>query len=291
LHETMVLMNHPHIRRSLRLFLIGTALASVAASSACAQPAPFNAYLLPAASAVAVGDTVAVRFEVDATATEFNAYRISIRYRSDVVDFLPPVIEGALMIGACGATFQFLAEPDDSTLSYQHSILCGGAPLSGPGVLSIYRFVALADGTSPLEIVTDPDAMFADAGVWVNPSHPTFPRQVVLHNAAIQIGVTGVPETPTPHLLAPLALASAPNPFRSSTELTLSLGCAAPIVLQVFDVAGRHIWTHEATLAAGRHAIAFPRSAAGYGPLPNGTYICLLRTPYGAASEKLTLVR
>jgi hypothetical protein len=178
----------------------------------------FHASLLPEVNTIQVGDTAHVRLEVDETAVQFNGYRISIRYRPDLVDFLPPVIEGPLMTGACGQTFSHLGEPDDSTLTYQHAILCGGNPLNGPGLLSTYSFVGLADGTSPITVVSHPDNTFTDAGVWINPQHPTFPRQVVIHHASIAVG-SGTGITPGPSGSPRFRLGqNRPNPCAPSTS-------------------------------------------------------------------------
>lgn len=270
--------------------LIWAALAMLGAAGASGQPAPFNAYLLPELSAIDVGDTAFVRFEVDATAREFNGYQITIQYDPDVVDFLPPVIEGPLMIGSCGNTFTDLSQTD-STLTYAHVILCAGVALNGPGVLSSYRFRGLANGVSPITLVSDPDRSFAYAGLYINPNHPTFPRQVLFHHAEIHVG----PQTGLyPGAAPPLALRleqNIPNPFTATTTFGFELGSAGPVSLEVFDVAGRRVWADAFIMGPGRHTISWCGCNRDLSPLASGTYFYRLTTREGSAGRKLSLVR
>jgi hypothetical protein len=277
----------------ITVFCASALLASVlvgAAATASAQPDDFHAFLLPDTSLIAVGEIALVNFEVDATARQFNGYEVTIRWRSDIVEFLS-FIEGPLMTGACGNTFVFPVQPNDSTLTLTHVILCGGVALDGPGVLSTYRFRGLVEGESPVTILSDPSCTFFDAGVCVNPSHPTFPRQVILHDATILVGeVAGIdPEEST---LRPFRLElNAPNPFRPHTSLRFELGAAAQVRIEVMDVAGRRVWLREAALGAGRHAIDWKAIGADGAPLPSGTYFWRLVTPDGSATRKMTLAR
>jgi hypothetical protein len=219
---------------------------------------------------------------------QFNGYEVTIRWRPDIVEFLS-FIEGPLMTGACGNTFVFPVQPNDSTLTLTHVILCGGVDLDGPGVLSTYRFRGLVEGVSPVTILSDPNCTFFDAGECVNPSHPTFPRQVVLHDATIVVGsVAGI--DPEGSAMRPFRLESnAPNPFRPRTSLRFELGAPALVRIEVMDVAGRRIWLREASLGAGHHAIDWKAIGADGAPLPSGTYFWRLVTPEGSATRKMTL--
>ena len=266
------------------------ALSLGAAIVAAAQPTPFNAFLLPAASAIDVGDTAFVRFAVDSTARQFNAYEITILYRPDIVDFLPPVVEGPLMHDACGNTFQHLAQTE-STLTYAHSLLCAGISLDGPGLLSTYAFKGLANGVSPITITTDPNRAFFDAGIFVSPNHPTFPRQVFLHNAQITVGPSaGVRRGEAPPPAFRLEQ-NVPNPFRTATAIAFELGDAGPATLEVFDPAGRRVWAAAAAFLGARHRVPWYGAALDGAPLPSGAYIYRLTTPEGSESRKLTLLR
>jgi hypothetical protein len=257
---------------------------------ALAQPANFNAFLLPEMIMIPEGDTARVRFEVDETAIQFNGYRVEIRYRPGIVDFVPPVIEGPLMTGACGSTFPFLAEPDDSTLVYQHAIMCGGAPLNGPGLLSSYAFVGLAEGTSPITIINHPDSMFTDAGVWVNPRHPTLPRQVIVSHASIEVrSATGI--TPEPVSPPAFNLSQAiPNPSAASTAIPFELGSPGWVTLEILDFCGRRVWAQRELRPAGTHVWHWDGTDARGTPLASGTYLYRLTTARGHAARKLVLV-
>lgn len=274
-----------------RLFTC-TALALLGAANASGQPAPFNSYLLPELSTIDVSDTAFVRFEVDATAQEFNGYEITIQYDPDIVDFLPPVIEGQLMIEACGnPRWAILTGQTDSTLTYSHVIFCPGLALYGPGVLSIYRFVGLANGVSPITIISDPDDCFYYAGYTINPNHPTFPRQVIFHNAEIQVGVqAGLDSGAAPPLEFRLEQ-NVPNPFSTATTLGFVLAAAGRVALEIFDVAGRRVWADTAEFPPGAHRINWRGTTADATALPSGIYFYRLTTAQGAASRKLTISR
>jgi hypothetical protein len=64
-----------------------------------------------------------------------------------------------------------------------------------------------------------------------------------------------------------------PNPFNPSTTISFSLGAAAPVKINVFDIYGREVATilDNAALEAGVHTAAFRASA-----LPSGSYIVVL---------------
>jgi hypothetical protein len=270
--------------------LIAAALLFLGAVSAAGQPAPFNAFLLPELSTIDVADTALVNFEVDATAQEFNGYEVVIQYDPAIVDFLPPVIEGPLMLGACGNTFKVLTQTD-SALTYAHVILCAGVALNGPGVLSTYRFRGLANGVSPVSVISDPDFTFAYAGIYINPNHPTFPRQVIFHNAEIQVGPqSGIESGAAPPLEFRLEQ-NAPNPFSSATAIGFALAAAGPVALEVFDVCGRRVWAESAALSPGAHRITWRGTAPDQAPLPSGIYFYRLTTVQGAATRKLIISR
>jgi len=271
-------------------FFICAALAFLGAATAYGQPAPFNTYLLPEISTIDVGDIAFVRFEVDETAQQFNGYEITIQYDPDIVDFLPPVTEGQLMIGACGNTFKFLTQTD-STLTYTHVILCAGVALDGPGVLSIYRFRGLTKGVGLITITSDADRSFLNAGVYINPNHPTFPRQVIFHNAEIRVGAqSGVDSGEVPPLEFRLEQ-NIPNPFSTATALGFELGAAGPVALEIFDVAGRPVWADYGELPPGHHRVTWLGTALDATALPSGIYFYRLTTAQGVESRKLTITR
>ena len=194
------------------------------------------------------------------------------------------------MTGACGNTFRILTETD-STLTYGHSLLCSGVSLNGPGLLSTYHFRGLVNGTSPLTIISNPDRSFGDAGLYVSPNHPTFPRQVIFHNAEIIVGPqSGIESGAVPPLEFRLEQ-NVPNPFSFATAIPFELAAAGPVALEIFDVAGRRVWADSAALPPGAHRITWRGNAPDQAPLPSGIYFYRLTTAQGAATRKLTISR
>jgi hypothetical protein len=271
------------------LIAVATLLSTPLTSAA--DPPEFRAFLLPATSTVSVGEAVDVRFEVDESGVQFNAYAVTIQYDPAIVDFEPPVVQGPLMTEVCGQTF-FISERTDSTVTYTHSILCAGQTVNGPGVLSTYRFRAIANGLSPLAIISDPNCTFADAGECVNPNHPTFPRLEVLTGAEIRVGLPlGIGSAPTPGPRVTL-LPNVPNPFNPATTLRFDLDRTAPVALTILDVAGRQVWDRSwPELTPGRHEILWTARDAAGAPLASGNYFLRLVAGDAVEGRKLSLVR
>lgn len=146
----------------------------------------FHAYLMPDPVYVPLGTDFSVDFTVDGTARQFNGYEALIRFDPALAHFRS-VEEGSLMTQACVNRFRVLSTPSDSTVDYVHVILCDGVSLDGPGTLSRYTFHADRRGIFELQMIIDPDRAFYDAGSYVAPDHPTYPRQVVLHAATVVI--------------------------------------------------------------------------------------------------------
>ena len=139
---------------------------------ALAMLAAFGAFL-NAPAQVSVGETFAVPFEVDAGASGFNGYEVTITYDAAALAFVS-VSEGALMLGACGLTFESV-DATPGRVRYTHVILCNQISLDGPGVLSVFRFTASASGRTTLDV----DGMFINAGELI-------PR-VVLTGATVSV--------------------------------------------------------------------------------------------------------
>ncbi len=83
------------------------------------------------------------------------------------------------------------------------------------------------------------------------------------------------------------SLASAPNPFAATTELTLSLAERAPVSVVISSPSGNVVATLvDRTLDPGEHRFSF----SGDG-LSNGIYFCTLRVGDRVATQKLVLVK
>jgi hypothetical protein len=232
---------------ALRVVLSGAAALLLLAPSPlrAGDPAPFHALIdPPLIDDAIVGQEVEIHFTVDSTAMQFNGYEVTIQYDPSILDF-EGVEEGDLMTDACSQTFEILSE-SDSTVSYTHVLLCAGVSADGPGVLSTFQFRALAVGESPIVITSNPNRTFVDAGIWISPSHPTFPRQV-----SFQHGLVIVVD-PTSDVTAPgstsvgLRLEVSPNPVVDTAELRVVSARTGWLDAEVVDVAGRRIWSQRA---------------------------------------------
>ncbi len=77
-----------------------------------------------------------------------------------------------------------------------------------------------------------------------------------------------------------------PNPSSAPREVVFTLAQAGPVQLELYDVGGRRVWSHAATLAAGRHVIAL-RSA----PTAAGVYLVRLQQGARTAVARGVIVR
>lgn len=209
------------------------------------DPAPFHALIEPSLVDDAIlGQVVEIHFAVDSTAMQFNGYEVTIQYDPEILDF-EGLEEGDLMTNACSQTFEILSE-SDSTVSYTHVLLCAGVSADGPGVLSTFQFRALAVGESPIVITSNPNRTFVDAGIWITPAHPTFPRQVSFQHGLVRV------VDPTSHVPVPnstsvgLRLEVSPNPVVDTAELRVVSPRNGWLDAEVVDVAGRRIWSQRA---------------------------------------------
>lgn len=272
---------------SLTLVWSGTAIASGVQE--------FHAYLLPDTVYVDPDSVFTVGFWVDSTAQQFNGYEITIQWDPAILEYVSatagPLFEEPDPVPDCGSasysTVVFTSSTD-STVHYEHVILCADYSANGPGLLSTFEFVAAAPGVSALAVVSDPDRTFLDAGLWIWPGHG-FPRQVVLHDAVVVVEDDGTGAgDPGPTERGP-ALTFYPNPTRAGGEFRLQ-PVSGPVLLDVVDAGGRRILRRQWARAAPG---TFRWSGRGGGGenLPAGVYFARLETPVGAAVRKLVLLR
>ncbi len=255
--------------------------------------AEFHAYLLPETTMVYADGIAAVRFEVDSTAQQFNAYRIVIQFDSRFLAF-ESVEEGQLMEDACANNFMVF-DTTDSTVTLNHGLLCGVQSIDGPGVLSIFNFRGVADGTSPLRHTSDPDSTFFDGGLKIWPGHPTFPRQVYLHDAAVVVVDTSstAVEGPSEVGAVPPRLRVIPNPTRSGVWMRYHLDQPeSELTLEILDVGGRRICAWQQGHAApGTHGVYWSGTDEAGRRLPAGAYFWRLRSGKRDAGGKFLVVR
>ncbi|GJM43907.1 MAG: hypothetical protein DHS20C21_07490 [Gemmatimonadota bacterium] len=249
----------------------------------------FPASLVPAAVVTEVDSVFTVEFRVGVGASQFNAYEITLSFDPAILEF-QSVSEGTLMLSGCGNTFDFLTTTD-STLTYSHSLLCGGVALDGPGLLSTYTFLAVGDGISPLEITSSPDSSFFDNGMFVSPLHPTRPRQVTLTSTVVAVGMdpTGSPKSGSG---SRSGLSVRPNPMRGAGEIRFELVRAGWAELEILDVRGRRVLARSwPSLGSGSHRLEWAARGEAGGPLPGGVYVIRVADEQGVRTSKVTLVR
>jgi hypothetical protein len=256
----------------------GALLAVLATVTLGAAGVPeFHVSPVPPADCPQPGDTFVVLLSVDPTAEQFNAYEVVLSFAPEIIR-LDAIVSGQLFdVEGCGPPF-FDPTVDESMGSVVHSLLCAGVSVDGPGVLSAWFFTALAPGVSPLTFETDPDRMFADAGLWVWPGHPTFPRQVVATDGVVEvcevIGVDDADGVASPPRVWP-------NPWSGPGVARLSLDAGGvPGRVELFGVDGRSLW--EVTTRGDQRTIRLPS-------LPPGVY--LYRVTQGAESRMGRLTR
>ncbi|MEZ4649067.1 MAG: cohesin domain-containing protein [Candidatus Eisenbacteria bacterium] len=277
-------------RTALVLLVLGLPVLGGAVARAGGVP-EFHAFLTPEVQGVELGDPVDVHFDVDSTAEQFNGYELRLQWDPSMLQ-LDSVDGGALMENACGTSPWENLESTDSTLTFAHVILCAAVALDGPGRLSTFHFEAVAAGTTEVVITSMPDRTFLDAGLWIWPSHPTFPRQVVfLHNALVVVTDpnAGIGETTNS---SPIQISVLPNPVRDSGRIVLEAPTASPLEMKLIDVAGRTVWTHRRDLAPAAYETLLPRSDRWGRRLAAGTYLLQVkRGQYGERAQRVQVVR
>jgi hypothetical protein len=98
--------------------------------------------------------------------------------------------------------------------------------------------------------------------------------------------VLGTEDPPLPRALE--LSTPAPNPSRGEWTVKLSLPSASEVTLEVFDISGRRVLSHDVgLLPAGRHTLARPTR----GTLAPGVYRLRARTSAGVAERMLVSVR
>lgn len=218
--------------------------------------------LASSAAQVALGEDFHVVLGVTQAGSLFNSYEAVVAFDPSAVTFVAEPLssqEGPYMRDACGTTFQSFAA-GASQLVIQHSLLCPGTSLGGPGDLYVLHFRA---GSAPRSAVFDfASVSFYDGGVAVPVSSST--------GATVQIGspvdVTAGPPN------AALAVGVGPNPFGRHTVLRI----ASPAGLQtvrIYDSRGRLVRDLSSlTVPAGERVLQWDGRDASGTRLPAGVY-------------------
>lgn len=238
------------IPRRLIPAIVGVAMLTLLAGGAWAgnlalpaMPASLDTIYLaitPTDTMVSPGATFDLHLRVTQPGKLFNAYDAIIAYDPAALTFIQrsPVSlqEGSYMKlpppagGGCGNTFHRFAAAGDS-LTINHSLLCQGIELSGPGILYNLRFQASM--TPQVCVVSIRWTEFYNAGLYARP--------VAITNSRVQDGepIDVVPSSPT----RDIRLRITPNPFNPATVIDVEFLTAGTGAVSVSDVSGRRVRT------------------------------------------------
>lgn len=103
-------------------------------------------------------------------------------------------------------------------------------------------------------------------------------------------GPTGIGDTPA---LTQLTIRhNSPNPFTTGTFLNYGLPRTADVTIDVFDAAGRRVYSRRfASVAPGWHQVYFDGRGNDGMNLPSGVYFYRVSTNYSTASRKMVILR
>jgi Secretion system C-terminal sorting domain len=91
-------------------------------------------------------------------------------------------------------------------------------------------------------------------------------------------------ENPESNLPELITLSSFPNPFNSTTTITIDLKTIEMVTIKIFDMLGRHVTTllSDASLSSGQHSVIWDTEQEGMNPpLASGVYFVRATTESG----------
>ncbi len=273
--------------RALLAMLIGFGMVRPAAAVE-----DFHALIDPSFLCVPLGSTITLAFAVDSTAHQFNGYEVTIKHDPSILTY-QGLAEGALMTSSCPNRFQF-ATTTDSSVTFAHVVLCNGVSLDGPGELSRYTFSCDEVGVTQIEIISDPDRTFFDAGLYIWPLHATRPRQVSFSNAEIVVYDASDVSSPIPGMRTErtLRVSVNPNPNQGIGALLFRLGSPGSAVVDLFDARGRSVERRVMEdVPAGAQSIVLGEGDQTSRRLPAGTYFARVLTSEGVGYSRFVVVR
>ncbi len=120
------------------------------------------------------------------------------------------------------------------------------------------------------------------------PHSPWFSNQPSVPSLKqVRGGATLASADPGPSVTTPVTARVTPNPFRSGALVRFQQERDGPVLLEVFDVAGRRVATlPEVWIPAGPASVGWDGRAADGGQAPEGLYFLLVRTPSGTHRAK-----
>lgn len=134
-------------------------------------------------------------------------------------------------------------------------------------------------------VVTDNFAIMHIWNLGEDPLAPDETRELVFTCNPLT-GIGGSEEQHFPDC----GITSSPNPFLNSTVISFNLPERMPVTLNIFDISGRLVKTLvDGTLSAGINRVTWESS--GTNQVPEGVYICQLRTASGSYTSRIVHLR
>jgi hypothetical protein len=157
--------------------------------------------------------------------------------------------------------------------------------------------VADVDGDSRLDVALGADDLVVRVVATGSPDVPGAAPWPAYHGSVGLRGTYQPPVSSQPSSAAPprpvpagLAVATAPNPFRSSTRVEFSIPAAGPVALDVFDVAGRRVASPlHGVLPMGCHVLSWDGMDAAGRSVAAGVYF--LRVAAGSEVRTVRVLR
>lgn len=218
---------------------------------------------------------------VQATANTVEDFRISDDLRASMtVSGTPGDSERTFTAGACGGTGSY---------SYTWSVSYNGpgsyAPLSSQESFTM----SFPGGTHYVKLTVSSESQSDTVvrSIWVQGqcSLPPCPIVESTSDSLIAKTATTAPKTQKPKRVA--LRGAAPNPFRSSTQITYALPERTDVTLTVYDLMGRKVATLDTgARSAGTHRVRLDATA-----LPSGPYVVRLQAGTTQKTQRITMVK
>lgn len=254
-----------------------TAVLVVLLAAAAAARAAVPLHFSPADTTLPAALTGRLSVMIDDTVT-IRTIDITVAYDTTVVRSLGGGA-GLLFTASGHQLFRGFEEPEPGVWHGYCIVMGSGLFVAGPGELYWWDFEGVADGTTPIDVIS---VYLSDvAGDWY-PEVGLLPTTVTIGS-----GPSGVPAVPGDQ-----GLRLSPNPFNPRTTVGGELPQAAPVRLTVHDTRGRLVAVlHDGLLDAGPFALAWDgRDRAGHAA-PGGVYLFRLDDGTRARGAKGLLLK
>jgi len=165
---------------------------------------------------------------------------------------------------------------------------------------AVYRSESSGFPTVPSYFLANtPDTLWTDTMAELTKRYYYVVCAVDIHNnlsvpsneATVDPVLTGIGDRP-PAATSLLVLPNTPNPFAANTELSFWLPSAMDVTLEVYDVAGRRVYSRQlAQMDQGWQSVFFDGRDAAGGSLPSGVYFYRVIASQMSITRKMVITR